>query len=146
LAVLTVRYGPDAVPKKTLELVSKLAPLIVTVLPGAATPGVKLKMDGGPTLSTWNAMGLTAVPAAVVTLTFPLAAPAGTCATICVADADWTGALTPLNLTVLSLTMVANPVPLIVTVVPAIPLPGCKAVIASGELLGTMAVRLPASS
>jgi hypothetical protein len=60
----------------------KLAPVIVTVVPTAPLAGVKLVILG----ATVKVAELVAVPPAVVTLTGPVVALAGTAAVICVLE------------------------------------------------------------
>ncbi len=72
---------------------------------------------------------LLAVPSGVVTLIDPLEAPAGTVAWIAVAELTVKLALVPLNCTAVA---PVKFVPLIVTLVPAGPLPGVKLVIVGG--------------
>src|SRR5258706_12692059 len=57
----------------------KFVPLICTLVPTCPVTGVKLVIVGGLAV-TVNALGLVAVPAAVVTVSAPLAAPCGTVA------------------------------------------------------------------
>ena len=54
----------------------KFVPLIVTLVPTGPLVGEKLVIVGG--LTTVNALGLVAVPPAVVTLSGPVVAPVGT--------------------------------------------------------------------
>lgn len=59
-------------------------PVMTMLLPAAPLPGVKLVITGGG----WTVKSLleVAVPAGVVTDIFPVVAPAGTTAVICVAE------------------------------------------------------------
>src|ERR1700704_2168063 len=82
---------------------------------------------------------LVAVPPAVVTLSGPVVAPAGTVAVIAVAEFTVKLALVPLKVTAVA---PVKFVPLIVTVVPTGPLLGAKLVIVGG--LETVTVKLPA--
>jgi hypothetical protein len=56
----------------------KLVPLIVTLVPAGPLVGVKLVIVGG--IRTVKLLALVAVPPAVVTLSGPVVAPAGTVA------------------------------------------------------------------
>ena len=56
----------------------KFVPLIVTLVPACPPVGVKLVIVGG--ICTVKLLALVAVPAAVVTLSGPVVAPAGTIA------------------------------------------------------------------
>jgi hypothetical protein len=64
-----------------------------------------------------------------VTLICPVVAPDGTAVTIDVLVELETTAVVPLNLTILLVVVVSKPVPVMVTVVPAVPLVGVKLVI-----------------
>ena len=101
-----------------LPVVSKFIPVIVTAVPAGPIAGAKPETVGALLGPTTNDAALVAVPFGDVTLIDPVVAPAGTCATSCVADADVTTAATPLNLTVFAAVVVPNPVPLMVTAVP----------------------------
>src|SRR3989454_12211675 len=68
----------------TVVVPVKLVPLIVTLVPTGPLVGEKLAIVGGST--TVNAPELCAVPPAVVTLTGPVVAPAGTSAWTALAD------------------------------------------------------------
>jgi hypothetical protein len=72
---------------------------------------------------------LVAVVVPTFTVIGPLVAPVGTVAFNCVAVAVETAAVVPLNLTVSLAAVVLKLVPVIVTSVPAGPLPGLKLVI-----------------
>jgi hypothetical protein len=99
----------------------KFVPLIVTLVPTGPLAGVKLATVGG--LITVKLLALLAVPAGLVTLIGPVAAPAGTVAVIVVAEFTVKLALVPLNSTAVA---VVKFVPLIVTLVPTGPLLGVK--------------------
>ena len=73
---------------------------------------------------------LVALPAGVVTVTGPVAAPAGTTAWIAASDCTVKVALNPLNVTEVA---PVRPEPLIVTLVPTAPLAGAKLAIVGGE-------------
>src|SRR5271155_1704732 len=79
-------------------------------------------------------MGPSAVLAATSTVTGPVAAPAGTIATICVSLQLLTVAATPSNVTTLSLWLGPNPAPAIVTVEPMEPADGDMPVIESASI------------
>ena len=98
----------------------KLVPVITTVVPARPLVGVNDVIVGGPTVKS---AVLVPVPVGVVTAIFPVVAPVGTVAVICVAEltvsVDW--------VVVLNFTLVAPQkfVPVIVTdVVPAVPAVG----------------------
>ena len=102
----------------------KFVPVMVTVVPTGPLVGKKPEIVGaGAAVVTVNVPALVAVPPGVVTLHFPLDAPAGTLVVIFVAELTVNDALV-----VPSLTAVAplKFVPLIVTVVPTGPLVGEK--------------------
>jgi len=108
--------------------VTEVAPVksIPSILTPVPTDPVRLKnpMRGGP--ATWNAPGLIAVPAGVVTVSGPLVAPAGTAAWIEVSVVTVKLALTPLNATAVA---PVKFVPSIVTLVPTGALVGARPVI-----------------
>ena len=81
-------------------------------------------------LDTVKLAGLVAVPAGVVTLTFPLVAPGGTLVEIWVADTTVKDAAVPLNLTDAA---PENPDPVIATATPAEPLDGSSPVMTGPE-------------
>jgi hypothetical protein len=92
-------------------VVSKLVPLTVTLVPEAPIVGVKLLIVGALEAETVKEVLLETEPAEVVTLIGPVVAPVGTVVTICVAVAEATVAVTPLNVTVFWLGVVLNAVP-----------------------------------
>jgi hypothetical protein len=94
-------------------------PLMVTEVPTGPLVGENDDTTGG--LVTVNDPALWPVPTAVVTLIFPVVAPAGTVALICVDDTTVKLAWVPLNATEVA---PLNPLPLIVTDVPTGPLVG----------------------
>jgi hypothetical protein len=100
---------------------------MVTVVPAGPEVGVKLDIEGG--FTTAKLLALVAVPAGVLTLIGPLAAPGGTVACIAVLDVILKLAATPLKVTAVAPVKL---VPLMVTVVPAGPEPGEKLVMAGG--------------
>jgi hypothetical protein len=73
------------------------------------------------------------VPPGPVTLSVPLAPPAGAIATICVSDVTANDAAVPLKVTAVA---PVKPEPLIVTVVPAVPLSGENELIEGGAVEG----------
>ena len=100
-----------------------MVPVKVTEVPGVPIAGLKPVIVGAPVdPATAKAALLVVEPDGVVMLIGPVAAPAGTLVTICVAVAEITVAATPLNLTVFWLAVVENPVPKIVTGAPTSPL------------------------
>src|SRR6267378_2626382 len=134
LAELTVKLA--LVPlNRTAVAVLKFVPLIVTLVPTGPLAGVKLAIVGG--LITVKLPALLAVPAGLVTLIGPVAAPAGTVAVIAVSEFAVKLALVPLNRTAVA---PVNFVPLSVTLVPTGPLLGVKLLIVGG----LMTVKLPA--
>src|SRR5258708_30051962 len=111
----------------------KFAPLMVTLVPTGPLVGAKPLIVGGCT--TVNALALVAVPADVVTRSGPVVACAangapGTTVAIDVSEATVKLALAPVNVTAVA---PANPVPVIVTLLPAGPLVGVKLVIVGGR-------------
>lgn len=109
---------------------SKFLPVIATAVPALPMTGVKLVMIGAPPeAATVKGVLLLAEPVGVVTLISPVMAPVGTLAIICVAVAELTAAVTPLNLMVFWLAVVLNPVPERVTVVFTGPLFGVNSMI-----------------
>ena len=106
----------------TSETPVKLEPVIFTLVPTAPLVGVKFV--------TWGRIvklvPLDAVPAEVVTLIGPAVARVGTVAVIDVSEFCVNEDAMPLNLTELA---PVNPVPVIVTLVPMIPLVGVKLLI-----------------
>src|SRR5258706_4236472 len=121
----------------------KFVPPICTLVPTGPAAGVKLVMVGGlgGVAVTVKAPGLVAVPAAVVTLTDPVVAPAGTVVWMVVSEITEKAALTPLNFTAVA---PVKFVPLIVTVVPTCPVTGVKLVIVGGLAVTVNALGLVA--
>jgi hypothetical protein len=104
--------------------VEKFVPVIVIVEPGAPWPGEKPVIVGGGGVMRKLAL-VVAVPPDVATLIGPVVAPVGTVAMILVVPGPDNGdAFTPLNVTVLFVTVAAKFVPLIVTDVPTGPWSG----------------------
>jgi len=111
-----------------LEAVAlKFAPAIVTVVPTGPVDGEKPLIAGGGV--TVKLPLLVAVLLLTVTEIVPLVAPVGAATTSCVAVAELTVAVVPLNLTVLLELVVLKFVPWIVTDVPTGPLVGVNEVI-----------------
>jgi hypothetical protein len=123
------------VPLKATVLVPcvapKFAPLIVTDVPTAPDVGFKVVMLGGGGVVTVKVVPLLATPP-TVTMTFPVAAPAGTGTKMLVAVQLAGVAVTPLNFTVLVPCVAPKFAPLIVTDVPTAPDVGFKLVILGG--------------
>jgi hypothetical protein len=125
----------------------KLVPLTNTTVPAPPDAGVKLAIVGAPAAATMKSCALAAVLPATVTATFPVLAPAGTITVSAVMDAATTGAATPLNATRLIAAVALNPVPVIVTVVPAGPPAGEKPASAIGAgLTRWIATMFPTAS
>jgi hypothetical protein len=109
--------------------------VIVTVVPGTATVGVKLVIVGAPGLEvTVKALLLVADEPETVTPIVPVVAPPGTVTTRLVVVALLTVAAVPLNVTALLPGVALKPVPWIVTVVPVGPDFGWKSMIETLEL------------
>ena len=126
---------------------SKLVPVMVTEVPAVPDVGVKPEMVGAEKGATVNGSLLVADPPGAVTLTGPVVAPAGAVATSRVVVAEVTVAVVPLNLTTLLAAVALNPVPEMVTEVPAGPRRGEMARIATWEEgWRVIEVRLPAGS
>ena len=109
----------------------KLDPKIATDVPTGPLFGDRLVILGPPV--TVNVPLLVTVPAEVVTEILPVVALVGTVVLIRVELATVNVAPVPLNRTALTL---VNPVPLIVTAVPALPLVGEKLEIAQSARAG----------
>ena len=132
----------------SLARTSKFVPVMETAVPGVPMFGVKLVMEGTPEpAETVKFVLVETEPAPVVTLMRPVVAPAGTVTTRRVAEAELTLAAVPLNLTVFCEGVELNPVPLMVTVAPIVPLCGVKEIIEmSDELCRVMLNRFPTAS
>jgi hypothetical protein len=130
--------GVAAVPLKVTVLVPcvapKFAPAIVMAVPTAPLVGDRLVTLGGT--ATVKVTPLLATPP-TVTVTLPVVAPAGTGATMLVADQLVGVAAVPLKRTVLAPCVAPKFVPVIVTEVPTGPLVGDRLV-----TLGTVTVKL----
>src|SRR5262245_20707310 len=127
---------------------SKLLPLMEMGVPGVPIVGVKPVMTGAPVdVVTVKGALLVADPAGEVTAITPEVAPRGTVTTSSVGLADEIVATVPLKVTVFALGIGSNPVPKIVTTVPAGPTAGLKSMIErSAELCREIRVRLPTAS
>lgn len=110
----------------------KSVPAIVTDVPTGAADGVMEAILGGVVEPTVKFCGELAVTPFTITETGPVAAPAGTCATIQVALQDDTAALVPLNRTLLVPWVAPKLEPAIVTEVPTAPEVGDRAVMTGG--------------
>jgi hypothetical protein len=111
VAEVTVAIEVLRVVRSSLAI-SKLEPAIVIAVPGTASDGVKLEIDGDPSDDAIvKAEALVAVPAGAVTLMVPVVAPLGTVTVNWVAVAETTVADVPLKETVLSELVVLNAVP-----------------------------------
>lgn len=112
----------------------KLSPVMTTAVPTLPEVGLKLLMEGGVIagVPTKKSVVVVAVCSFTVTLIFPVLAPSGTETTSCVADAEVTVAVTPLNFTVLLAAVVLKFDPVIVTAEPTSPDAGVKPEIAGG--------------
>lgn len=120
VAELTLKDAAFKALKVTAVAPLKPVPLMVTTVPALPLAGVKLVMLGTPT--TEKLLTLCTVPLAVVTLSGPVLAPAGTVAVIRAEELTAAPtAVTPLKATLLTLTKFA---PVIVTLLPTGPLGG----------------------
>jgi hypothetical protein len=127
--VAVAAVTPATVVLKAVRLfaisVSKSVPVTVTAVPGTATAGDNPVMVGPLTPApTTNAEPLVADPAGAVTAIVPVVAPTGTVTVSVVVVAAEIVAVVPLNVTVSCDGVAENPVPAMVTVVPAGPLLG----------------------
>ena len=102
-------------------------PEMVTGVPTTPLAGAKDVIEG--TIVTAKTVALLAIVVALVTVIFPVAAPAGTVAVICVSELIVKFAAAPLNATEVA---TLNPVPVNVTTLPTGPLAGVKEVNVSG--------------
>ena len=105
---------------------SKLAPVIVTVVPGGPDPGEKLLIVGGKT--NVKLEPLVAVRPSTVTVMGPVVAPEGTVTVILVELLAVTVATVPLNCTTLIACTGLKLVPVIVIDSPVVPRVGVKLV------------------
>ncbi len=99
----------------------KFVPVIVTFLPTGPNVGVNEVIVGAGAASTVKSEVLVPTPLGVCTLIFPVVAPEGTVAVICVAELMVKVALVPLNFTEVA---PVKFVPVMTTVVPAPPVIG----------------------
>jgi hypothetical protein len=120
----------------------KFDPKIVTDVPTGPLAGENELMVGAGDVVTMKSVALVAVPPGVVTVIFPVTAPLGTVAVICVPEelTENVAAETPPNLTDVA---PVKPVPLITTTVPTCPLGGEKDVIAGVTLKSVALVAVP---
>jgi hypothetical protein len=118
----------------------KLVPVIVTLVPTAPLAGVKEVIVGG--LTTTNMLALVAVPPGVITVIVPVAADAGTVVVIWLSELTVKVAVIAPNFTAV---VPVNELPVIVTLVPAMPARGVKLVIFGNteKLLKLVAVPAP---
>jgi hypothetical protein len=117
---------------------TNVVPVITTLLPTIPVAGVKLAIAG----STLKLVGLSPVPAGVVTAIKPVVAVAGTVAVIWVAELTVKLAPTPLKVTAVA---PVNAVPVIVTTVPTTPLAGKKPVTLGSTVNGLALTAVPAA-
>ena len=98
----------------------------VTEVPTAPSVGLNVEINGAPAPNTVKLLALTAVPPGATTVIFPVVAPVGTTAVICVpALFTVNPAAVPLNRTA---DVPENPVPLMLTLDPIAPLVGLNPV------------------
>src|SRR6185503_3679298 len=115
-----------AVPLKVTAVAPvKLAPRIVTAVPTGPLVGLKELIVGAGGRITVKLLPLVAEPPGVVTLILPVVAPAGTVASMRVAETTVKAAVVPLKVTALA---PVKPLPRTVTWVPAAPLKGLNEV------------------
>jgi len=107
----------------------KFFPVMTTVVPTGPLVGAKDVIVGAATVVTVKFAPLVAVPNGVVTLIFPVVAPFGTVAVICVSEFMVKVAEVVPNFTEVA---PVNPVPVIVTTLPTGPLVGEKPVMVGG--------------
>ncbi len=112
------------------RVVSKPVPVMATVVPAEPVVGEKLAMVG---ITVKSDVDVT-VSLFSVTVIGPDVAPEGTVTTSVVLVALLIDAVVPLNLTVMSDTVVLKPAPVMVTVSPTTPLDGVKEVMASEDV------------
>ena len=117
--------------KRTAVVPEKLVPVIVTARPTRPLVGSNEAIVGAGGMTAKSAE-LVAVPPAVVTLSLPLVAPAGTAVLICVFDTTLKVADAPLKRTAV---VPAKLEPLIVTALPTRPLVGSnEAIVGAGGM------------
>jgi hypothetical protein len=115
----------------------KVAPVIVTLVPGAPLDGENESTVG----ATEKFAALVALPAGVVTPILPVVAPAGTVAVILMAEFTVNTADVPLTVTAVAPVKFA---PLTTTPVPTLPLAGVKPVIRGATMKLAVLVAVPA--
>jgi hypothetical protein len=104
----------------------KLVPVILTVVPTGPEVGVNDVIVGSGAVDTVKFVELVPVPEGVVTAIFPVVAPVGTVAVICVDEFTVNVALVPLNVTDVA---PVKPVPVMTTEAPTAPEVGVNEVI-----------------
>ena len=129
---------PTPVPKSAVVPATKFVPVKVTFVPPLDVPTIGDRAvtvgDGPAGVVTVKATPLE-VRLFVVTVTGPVAAPAGTCVSNCVGVARNAVAGTPLTLIWLDAAVALNPVPVMVTSLVGGPVLGVNVVMAGGEAL-----------
>jgi hypothetical protein len=124
-----------APPNVMAVALARFVPVIVTLVPVGPLLGVNDAIVGGGITVKFAGVrpDVFAVPPAVVTAIWPVVAPAGTTATICVAESLVSGmvAAVPPNVTAVAL---ARFVPVMVTLVPTGPLVGVNDAIVGGGI------------
>ena len=113
----------------------KLVPLMVTVVPTGPEVGVKEVMVGNAVIVTTKSVALVAVLQPMVTVIFPVVAPAGTVVLMVVEVEAVTDVAMPLKLKMLFVGIISKLVPVIVTEAPIAPEIGVYEVIEGGEIL-----------
>ena len=132
-----------AVPlKRTAVAPMKPAPMMVTEVPTGPAAGLKNTTAGaGAGAVTVNCLGLAAVPPAVVTVTRPVVAPAGTVAVICAALSTEKLAAAPPKVTAVA---PLKSLPVRITEVPTGPEVGVRLVMVGGVVgAATLAHQVP---
>jgi hypothetical protein len=120
-------------PNRTAVAPVKQAPVIVTTVPAEPLVGAKLAIVGSSEAVTEKLVVVLTVPSVSVTSIGPVVAVAGTVAVICVFESTVNVAATLLNVTLdTGLGASSNPLPVIVTAVPAGPQAGLNDVIVGG--------------
>ena len=139
VADVTTAWVPLNLTMLFAGVVLKFVPVMVTIAPTPAEPGVKLVMVGAVTVKLLPLVAVPALP--TVTVIVPVVVPASTTATICVVVAEVIEPVVPWNLTVSLAMVLLKLVPIIVTVVPMGPLRGEKL-----EMVGAAAQTDPAAT
>ncbi|HMI52156.1 MAG TPA: hypothetical protein VK525_11625 [Candidatus Saccharimonadales bacterium] len=136
VALCTVKVA--GVPlKESADAPARFVPVMATLVPVAPLVGVKLEIVGAAALTVKFPDEVTVPPGAVNEI-FPVVAPEGTAAVICVALLTVNVAAVPLKETVVA---PARLVPVIVTLAPTTPLVGAKLVIVGAA---AVTVKVPA--